>query len=149
MLPPTYNYNLQIICHSIFQRYFRTTEILCILPTGRVHQNKKSDIVNLDNVERPDIHWMEYAKRGNYEIYFDSFDNFRSPKDMQYLENNVTQIKYKRTHHQRYDQSNYGQLLCPSSRILLFRGKFRVWKGQGMNATAALAFSLSLAGHAC
>jgi len=40
-------------------------------------------------------------------------------------------------------------LLRPSLRILLFRGKFKVWRGQEMNATAALAFSLSLAGHAC
>jgi len=34
-------------------------------------------------------------------------------------------------------------MLRPSPRILLFHGKFRIWKGQEMNATAALAFSLS------
>jgi len=43
----------------------------------------------------------------NRAIYFDSFGNLRSPKELvRYLENNVTQIEYNHTPHQRYDQSN-------------------------------------------
>jgi len=55
--------------------------------------------------------WVAYVKRGNRAIYFDSFSNLRPPKELvRYLENNVTHIEYNRTPHQRYDQSNYGQL---------------------------------------
>jgi len=80
------------------------------LPSGKIRRNE-SDIVNLDNAEGSDAHWMAYAKRRNHAIYFDSFGNLRPPKELvRYLENNVTQIEYNRMSHQRYDQNNYGQL---------------------------------------
>ena len=48
---------------------------------------------------------MAYAKRVDRVVYFDSFDNLRSPKEWRYLD--VTQIEYNRTPYQRYDQSNF------------------------------------------
>jgi len=90
--------------------YFRSI-FMRILPRG-IRRNE-SGIVNLDNAEELGTHWVAYAKRGNCAIYFDSFVNLRLPKELvRYLENNMTQIEYKRTPHQRYDHSNCGHCAC-------------------------------------
>jgi len=105
----TTNIQLQQLANHMRIPYFRGIFMRTTLPTG-VHRNE-SGIVNLDNAVGPGTHWVAYAKRGNRAIYFDSFGNLRPPKELvRYLENNVTQIEYNHTPHQRYDQSNCGQL---------------------------------------
>jgi len=91
----TIDVQLQQLTNRMHIPYFRGIFMCTILSTGKVHQNE-SGIVNLDNAEGLDIHWIAYA-RGNRAIYFDSFGKLRPPKElMRYLENNVTQIEYNR-----------------------------------------------------
>ncbi|KAG5324763.1 PO14 protein, partial [Pseudoatta argentina] len=69
--------------------YFRGIFTRTTLPVEGVRQNENG-IVNLDNAERPGLHWVAYAKRRNRVVYFDSFGNFRPPKELeQYLANSV------------------------------------------------------------
>jgi len=91
--------------------YFRGIFMHTILLTG-VCRNE-SGVLNLDIAEGPGgTHWVAYTKRGNCAIYFDRFGNLQPPKELvRYLEN-VTQIEYNRTRHQRYDQSNCINQLC-------------------------------------
>jgi len=78
-----------------------------IFLTGGVYRNESS-IVNLDNADGSDTHWVVYMKRGDRAVYFDSFNNLRPPGIVRYLD--VTQIEYNRTPYQYYDQSNCRQL---------------------------------------
>jgi len=104
----TTNVQLQQLANRIRIPYFRGI-FMRTLP--REVRRNESGIVNLDNAEGPGIHWVAYTKRGNRAIYFDSFGNLRSPKELvRYLENNMTHIEYNRTPYQRYDQSNCDQL---------------------------------------
>ena len=78
------------------------------LPTSDVRRNE-SGIVNLDDATGPGTHWV--AKRNNRVVYFDSFDNYRPPKELVlYFENDATTIEYNRTSYQTYDQSFCGQM---------------------------------------
>jgi len=75
------------------------------LPTGGGVSNE-SGIINLNNADGLGTHWMAYAKWGDRVVYFESFGNLRSPKElMRYL--NVTQIEYNHMPYQHYYQSNY------------------------------------------
>jgi len=59
--------------------YFRV--FMCnMLSTSGAHRNES--IVNLDNTTGPGTHWVAYAKRNNRVVYFDSFGNLRSPKEL-------------------------------------------------------------------
>jgi len=59
--------------------YFRV--FMCnMLSTSGAHRNES--IVNLDNATGPGTHWVAYAKRNNRVVYFDSFGNLRSPKEL-------------------------------------------------------------------
>ena len=61
-----------------------------MLPMSGARQNESS-IVNLDNATESDTHWIAYAKRNN-RVYFDSFDNLRSPL-VRYFENGAMTIQ--------------------------------------------------------
>ena len=82
------------------------------LPTRR----NENGIVNLDNAMGLGTHWVAYAKRNNHVVYFDSFGNLRSSKEMvRYFRNGVMTIEYNRTssdqsdiYNQTYDQSFCG-----------------------------------------
>jgi len=65
---------------------FRISKVFsCILSYQQgVYIKNESGIVNLDNAEGPDTHWIVYAKRVNHAIYFDSFDNFQLPRKLKY-----------------------------------------------------------------
>jgi len=80
------------------------------LPISGARRNG-SGIVNLDDARSPGIHWVAYAKKDNHVIYFDSFDNLRTSKElMRYFGNDVTKIEYNRTPYRTYNQSICGQL---------------------------------------
>jgi len=54
----------------------------------------ESGIVNLDDARGSGTHWVAYAKRGDYVIYFDSFGNLRPPKELvRCFRNSVTKIE--------------------------------------------------------
>ena len=92
---------LQQLANRMRISYFRGIFMRITLPIKGVHQNE-SGIVNLDSVERPSMHWVMYAKRGNRVIYFNSFGNFRPLKKFErYLANSV--IEYNRTLYHRYN----------------------------------------------
>ena len=68
--------------------------------TNRGSVSNESSIVNLDNADGPNTHWIAYAKRGDRVVYFDSFGNLRPPKElMKYLD---VKIEYNRTPYQHY-----------------------------------------------
>ena len=72
------------------------------LPT-KPHRNE-SGIVNLDNSENADTHWIAYAKKGNNAIYFDGFGNLRPPREFErYLGGNVT---YNHRSYQTFNHQN-------------------------------------------
>ena len=75
------------------------------LPTGGVYRNE-SGIVNLDYADESDTHCVAYSKRGDRAVYFDSFGNLRSPKELMRFGRKSS----NRTPYQRYDKSNCGQL---------------------------------------
>ena len=82
----------------------------CVTPTSGAHRNE-SGIVNLDDATGPGTHWVAYAKRNNRVVYFDSFGNLRSPKELvRYFGNGAMMIEYNRTSYQTYDQSFCGQM---------------------------------------
>ena len=60
--------------------YFRGVFMRNTLSTSGARRNE-SDIMNLDATMRRGTHWIAYAKR-NYRVYFDSFGNLRSPKEL-------------------------------------------------------------------
>jgi len=61
-------------------------------------RRNESGIVNVDDAKSPSTHWIAYAKRDNHMIYFDSFSNLRSPKELvRYFGNGVTKIENNRT----------------------------------------------------
>jgi len=79
----------------------------------------ESIIVNLDDARSPGTHWIEYAKRDNHVIFFDSFGNLQPPKELvRYFGNGVTKIEYNRTSYQTYKQSICGQLCLQFFRMI-------------------------------
>jgi len=77
------------------------------LPTSGAYRNE-NDIVNLDDTTGPGTHWIACAKRNNCVVYFDSFDNLRSPKELVRYFGNGAMIEYNRMSYQTYDQSFCG-----------------------------------------
>jgi len=68
-----------------------------MLPMSGAHRNE-SGIVNLDDAMEPGTHWVAYAKKNNRVVYFNNFDNLRSPKKlMRYFGNGAITIEYNRT----------------------------------------------------
>jgi len=76
----TTNVQLQQLANRMRIPYFRVIFMRTTILRG-ICRNE-SGIMNLDNAEGPDTHWVAYAKRGNRAIYFDSFDNLRPPKEL-------------------------------------------------------------------
>jgi len=96
--------NIQLT-KRVYISYFKS---FYALPISGVRRNESS-IINLDDARNSGTHWVTYAKRDNHVIYFNSFDNFRPPKELvQYFGNGVTKIEYNRTPYQTYNQSIYG-----------------------------------------
>jgi len=58
--------------------YFRDFFMRNKLPTSGTHRDES---VNLDDATGSGIHWIGYVKR-NRVVYFDSFGNLRSPKEL-------------------------------------------------------------------
>ena len=97
--------------------YFRGIFMDTTLPIRGMYRNESS-IVNLNNADGSDTHWVVYAKRRDRAVYFDSFGNLRLPKELvQYLD--VTQIEYNRMPYQHYNQSNCGQLCLQFLRLTI------------------------------
>ena len=83
--------------------YFRSVFMRNALSTSGACRNE-SGIVNLDDVTGPGTHWVAYTKRNDYVVYFDSFGNFRLPKELvRYFGNGATMLEYNRTSYQTYD----------------------------------------------
>jgi len=85
------------------------------LPISGIRRNE-SGIVNLDNAKDPGTHWVAYAKRDNHVIYFDSFGNLRTAKELvRYFGNDMTKIEHNRTPYQTYNRTpyqTYNQSIC-------------------------------------
>jgi len=74
-------------------------------------RRNESGTVNLNDSRGSGTHWVAYAKRDNYVIYFDSFGILRPSKELvRYFGNGVTKIEYNQTPYQTYNQSICGQL---------------------------------------
>jgi len=71
------NIQLQQLAKRI--SYFRDIFMRITLPTEEVYRNE-SNIVNLDNTDGPDTHWV--ARSREIVLYFDSFDNLQLPKEL-------------------------------------------------------------------
>jgi len=76
----TTNIQLDQLARCMHVAYFRDVFMRNALPISGARRNE-SGIVNLDDARGPGTHWIAYAKRHNYVIYFDSFGNLRSPKN--------------------------------------------------------------------
>jgi len=60
--------------------YFGDFYAYYLINKGNV--SNQSSIINLNNADGSDIHWMAYAKQGDRAINFDSFGNLRAPKEL-------------------------------------------------------------------
>jgi len=76
------NVQLQQFANPMDIPYFRSIFMRTTLPDEAVRRNK-SGIVNLDNAEGLDTHWVAFVERKNRVVYFDSFSNFRPPKEFE------------------------------------------------------------------
>ncbi|KYN09174.1 hypothetical protein ALC57_18713 [Trachymyrmex cornetzi] len=104
----TTNVQLDMLARRMRVSYFRGVFMRNALPTTGLRRN---EIVNLDDATGPGTHWVAYAKRNNRVVYFDSFGNLRSPKELvRYFGNGATTIENNRTSYQTYDQSFCGQM---------------------------------------
>ena len=74
---------LQQLANHMCIPYFRGFFMRTTLSLEGVRQNE-SGIINLDNAERLDTHWVAYTKRGNREMFFNSFDNLRPLKELEW-----------------------------------------------------------------
>jgi len=81
-----------------------------MLPMSGAHRNE-SGIVNLDDATEPGTHWVAYAKKNNRVVYFNNFDNLRSPKKL---------MRYFGCYHDRVQSHILHTIRASADRCLLF-----------------------------
>uniref|UniRef100_A0ABD2WP92 Uncharacterized protein n=1 Tax=Trichogramma kaykai TaxID=54128 RepID=A0ABD2WP92_9HYME len=102
------NYDLVKYAMLLKIPHFRGVFMRDELPSSGAHY-RESAIVNLDDSIGPGTHWIAYRKCGKRVIYFDSFGDLQSPRDLvNYLK--VPEVLYNHERYQNFDTYWCGHL---------------------------------------